>query len=186
MTNMEKVLKFANDNKLVKRIVNDEDGFDGGIFLPGTTVFRDENKVSRVFVSSFFGDLVEFADGTSIDVTSEGNFNRAISKIKAIVANGEVNNTPLTFKEKHPGAMFDGVGLPISDSMVDIVNMIGRKFEVFFEVPDLAEGWAVIEVRDDNNIEVIEIIDDIIKLNDETISVEDLINLFSKIFKVRD
>lgn len=158
-----------------------ETGVDGWLYLPGTTTFRKENKVARVFVSNFFGNLIEFTDGESLDVSEGKNFDRAISKIKAIAENTP-DNLPLTFKEKHPEEMFDVDGLPIDDSMIDIINMIGEKFEVFFDVPDCVDGWAIIEIKDDNNIVPIEVDDASIKLDDKEITVVDLVNHLDKKF----
>lgn len=78
--------------------------------------------------------------------------------------------------------MFDVDGLPIDDSMIDIINMIGERFEVFFDVPDCVDGWAIIEIKDDNNIVSVEVDDTSIKLDDKEITVVDLVNHLDKKF----
>lgn len=190
MTNIEKIFDLAEELNLVDKTFTTADGCDGEIgidgwlYLPGTTTFRKNNKVARVFASNFFGDLVEFTDDTSWELSEEKDFDKAVSKIKAISKNIP-DNTPLTFEEKHPEEMFGVDGLPVDDTMISIINMIGEKFEVFFDVPDCGDGWAIVEIKNDNNIVPIEVDDTSIKLDDKEITVVDLVNRLSKMFKER-
>lgn len=189
MNNINMILDLAEELNLVNKTYitsdgKDETGIDGWLYLPGTTTSREGNKVARIFVSNFFGDLVEFTDGTSMDVNNEKDFVEAINKIKAI-SEKHPDNSPLTFEEKHSNEMFDVDGLPVDDAMISIINMIGEKFEVFFDVPDCGDGWAIVEIKDDNNIVPIEVDDTSIKLDDKATTVVELVNHLSKIFKER-
>lgn len=187
MNNINKILDLAEELNLINKTYvtpdgqDGETGVDGWLYLPGTTTFREGNKVARVFVSNFFGDLVEFTDGESLDVNKEDDLAKAISKIKKISQNSP-DNSELTFEEKHPNKMFDVDGLPVDDAMISIINMIGEKFEVFFDVPDCGDGWAIVEIKDDNNIVPVEVDDTSIKLDDKEITVVDLVNHLDKKF----
>jgi hypothetical protein len=187
---IEKIFDLAEELNLVNKTFTTADGregetgIDGWLYLPETTVFREGNKVARVFVSNFFGNLIEFTDGTSLDVSEENSFDKAVSKIKATAGNIP-DNSPLTFKEKHPEEMFDVDGLPVDDAMISIINMVGDNFEVFFDVPDCVDGWAIVEIKDDNNIVPVEVDDTSIKLDDEEITAVELVHHLSKIFKER-
>lgn len=189
-TQIEKIFDLAEELNLVNKTFitadgrDGETGIDGWLYLPETTVFREGNKVARVFVSNFFGNLIEFTDGTSLDVSEENSFDKAVSKIKATAGNIP-DNSPLTFKEKHPEEMFDVDGLPVDDAMISIINMVGDKFETFFDVTDCVDGWAIVEIKDDNNIVPIEVDDTSIKLDDKELTAIELVNHLSKIFKER-
>lgn len=77
MKEIERIFDLAEELNLVNKTFitpdgqDGETGVDGWLYLPGTTTFRKENKVARVFVSNFFGNLIEFTDGTSLDVSEE-------------------------------------------------------------------------------------------------------------------
>lgn len=187
---IEKIFDLAEELNLVNKTFTTADGrdgetgIDGWLYLPETTVFREGNKVARVFVSNFFGNLIEFTDGESLDVNKKSDFAKAIAKIKKISQNSP-DNSELTFEEKHPNETFDVDGLPVDDAMISIINMVGDNFEVFFDVPDCVDGWAIVEIKDDNNIVPVEVDDTSIKLDDEEITAVELVHHLSKIFKER-
>lgn len=128
--------------------------------------------------------MIEFTDGESLDVNEKNNIVKVVEKIKKISQNNP-DNSELTFQEKHSNKMFDVAGLPVDDAMINVINMIGERFEAFFDVPDCGDGWAIVEIKDDNSIVPVEVDDTSIKLDDKEITVIELVNHLSEIFKER-
>lgn len=183
--NIDKFLDFAESKNVVSFVEDTGEDISGSLYLPGTTVFRDENRIGHVTICDFYGELVYFEDGDfSLNLEdNEDNLNQALDKLKGILENKRPNNTPLTFREEYPNAMFNVDGLPLNQNMIDAVNMLAQKFDLFFDVTDCLEDWAVIELKDGCHEVAIEVDVDTIIFNDNEISIVDLVHKLSFIFE---
>lgn len=183
--NIDTFLDFAEAKNVVSFVEDTGEDISGSLYLPGTTVFRDENRIGHVTICDFYGELVYFEDGDfSLNLEdNEDNLNQALDKLKGILENKRPNNTPLTFREEYPNAMFDVDGLPLNQNMIDAVNMLAQKFDLFFDVTDCLEDWAVIELKDGYHEVAIEVDVDTIIFNDNEISIVDLVHKLSFIFE---
>ena len=180
---IEDFLEYINSKNVVSFIEDTGEGISGSFYLPNTTVFRYENCIWYVTIDCR-GDRVSFEkSGLGFDIRNRLDLKIAISEVDKIIKSQRVNNTPLTFREEYPNAMFDVDGLPLNQNMIDAVNMLAQKFDIFFEVTDCLEDWAVIELKDGYHEVAIEVDVDTIIFNDNEISIVDLVHKLSFIFE---
>lgn len=180
---IEDFLEYINSKNVVSFIEDTGEGISGSFYLPNTTVFRYENCIGYVTIDCR-GDRVSFEkSGLGFDIRNRLDLKIAISEVDKIIKSQRVNNTPLTFREEYPNAMFDVDGLPLNQNMIDAVNMLAQKFDLFFDVTDCLEDWAIIELKDGCHEVAIEVDVDTIIYNDCEISIVDLVHKLSFIFE---